>query len=123
MFSKISNWANQVAFAGQTYKPGKFEQHFFPIMGILLFAVEPALAQTVAGSSAMQSVRATVISYVNVFFIIGLAYGLGRVVWKFFTGGQDAVTALIQLLVGLVVWYFFSTFKDELSGGKAGGVQ
>ncbi|QKG55010.1 hypothetical protein [Hymenobacter sp. BRD67] len=62
-----------------------------------------------------------VISIVQVLFIIVLAIGLVRVVQKFISGAPDALGSLGWLLGGVILWFGFNYFKEDLASAMGGG--
>jgi hypothetical protein len=112
--------------AGHTYHPSRAER----LALAALLATSPALVfgQNGAGGravGALRSVQTIVISIVQVLFIIVLAIGLVRVVQKFISGAPDALSSLGWLMGGVILWFGFNYFKQDLAsamGGGAGGV-
>ena len=113
--------------AGHAYRPSRLERG---ALAALLVA-SPALVfgQSGAGGravAALRSVQTIVISIVQVLFIIVLAIGLVRVVQKFISGAPDALGSLGWLMGGVILWFGFNYFKEDLAsamGGGEGGVQ
>lgn len=70
---------------------------------------------------AMKNFASTVISMVQIAFIIVLAYGVFNVVRKFVTQDPGAFGSLATLLVGLLVWFGFNYFKDDIRSAMGGG--
>lgn len=108
--------------AGHSYQPSRAER----LALTLLLATSPALVfgQSGAGGravSALRSVQTIVISIVQVLFIIVLAIGLVRVVQKFISGAPDALGALGWLMGGVILWFGFNYFKQDLASAMGGG--
>lgn len=117
---------NGLVVAGQTYQPSKTEQRLATTLATLALATSPALAQTGGGgaAAALSGVQETVVSIVQVIFAIVLVVGLIRVVMKFVQGAPDALGSLGWLVGGVILWFGFQLFKDDLVsavGGTGGG--
>ncbi|MBC6609059.1 hypothetical protein H8B13_19730 [Hymenobacter sp. BT188] len=114
--------------AGQTYQPSRAEQRLAAMLTILALATSPARAQFGGGgaAAALEGVRETVVGIVQVIFAIILIVGLIRVVMKFVQGAPDALGSLGWLVGGVILWFGFQLFKDDLVsavGGGDGGVR
>jgi hypothetical protein len=117
----------RLLLAGQAYHPSRAER----LSLALLLSTSPALVLGQSGVGgravgALRSVQTIVISIVQVLFIIVLAIGLVRVVQKFISGAPDALGALGWLMGGVILWFGFNYFKEDLAsamGGGEGGVQ
>jgi hypothetical protein len=108
--------------AGHTYQPSRAERFAMA----LLLATSPALVFGQAGAGgravgALRSVQTIVISIVQVLFIIVLAIGLVRVVQKFISGAPDALGSLGWLMGGVILWFGFNYFKEDLASAMGGG--
>jgi hypothetical protein len=108
--------------AGHAYQPSRAER----LAMALLLATSPTLVFGQAGAggravSALRSVQTIVISIVQVLFIIVLAIGLVRVVQKFISGAPDALGSLGWLMGGVILWFGFNYFKQDLAGAMGGG--
>lgn len=116
-----------LAAAGQTYQPSKAEQRVAALLTTLALATSPASAQRGGGAAAaLEGVQETVVSIVQVIFAIVLIVGLIRVVMKFVQGAPDALGSLGWLVGGVILWFGFQLFKDDLVsavGGGDGGVR
>lgn len=76
---------------------------------------KPILLQ--AGTTvALEDFSAFVITAVNIIFIIILALGLINTVRKFVMSDPGAMGSLGQLIIGVIVFFVFNIFKDDLSG-------
>ena len=117
-----------LAAAGQTYQPSQTEQRVAALLTTLALATSPARAQRGGGgaAAALEGVQETVVSIVQVIFAIVLIVGLIRVVMKFVQGAPDALGSLGWLVGGVILWFGFQLFKDDLVsavGGGDGGVR
>jgi hypothetical protein len=124
MFTKSLAWANKLAVAGQAYQPSKFEKRLFAFLTAMSLISRSARAQGAQG--ALESVQEQVISIVQIIFSIGLAIYLIVVVFKFFKRSPDAMESLGYFIGGIVIWFAFQLFKDDLVdaiGGGDGGVR
>ena len=77
-------------------------------------------------AAALEGVQETVVGIVQVIFAIVLIVGLIRVVMKFVQGAPDALGSLGWLVGGVILWFGFQLFKDDLVsavGGGDGGVR
>lgn len=70
---------------------------------------------------AMRNFAGTFISIVQIAFIMILAYGVFNVARKFVTQDPGAFGALATLLVGLLVWFGFNYFKEDIRSAMGGG--
>ena len=70
---------------------------------------------------AMRNFAGTVILLVQAAFIIVLAYGVFNVVRKFVTQDPGAFGSLATLGVGLLVWFGFNYFKEDIRAAMGGG--
>ena len=95
------------------------------LMLAFFMATSPAtvFGQTGGGraAGAMRNFAGTVITLVQIAFVIVLAYGVFNVVRKFITQDPGAFGALATLLVGLLVWFGFNYFKEDIQGAMGGG--
>ena len=125
MFTKSLSLATEVAAAGQSYQPSKMEKRAYALLTTLALSNRAAFAQGGA-AAALSGVQETVVSIVQVIFAIILIVGLIRVVMKFVQGAPDALGSLGWLVGGVILWFGFQLFKDDLVGavgGGAGGVR
>ena len=77
---------------------------------------KPILLQAGGTTVALEDFSAFVITAVNIIFIIILALGLINTVRKFVMSDPGAMSSLGQLIVGVIVFFVFNVFKDDLSG-------
>lgn len=123
MFTQPVALANKLAIAGSCYQPSKFERRAYSLLTTLAASSQVAFA---AGGtqSALQSVATTVIGIVSVVFTIALVVGLIRVVIKFVQAAPDALGSLAWLVGGVILWFGFQLFKDDLANtiGGPGGI-
>jgi hypothetical protein len=125
MFTKSLSFAVRMAAAGQAYQPSKAEKRAYALLTTLALANQTAFAQGGA-QAALSSVQETVVGIVQVLFAIILVVGLIRVVMKFVQSAPDALGSLGWLVGGVILWFGFQLFKDDLVGavgGGAGGVK
>lgn len=106
----------------QAYQPTRTERFLMA----LLLTTSPAVVfgQSGVGGravSALRNVQGIVINIVQVMFIIVLAIGLVRVVQKFISGAPDALGSLGWLLGGVMLWFGFNYFKEDLAAAMGGG--
>ena len=126
VFTTASASLNALVVAGQAYQSSKTEQRLAALLTTLALASSPALAQTGGGgaAAALSGVQETVVGIVQVIFAIVLVVGRIRVVMKFVQGAPDALGALGWLVGGVILWFGFQLFKDDLVsavGGTGGG--
>ena len=119
--SPLSLAANLVV-AGQSYQPSKTEQRAYALLTTLALSTTAAHAGAGGGSAeaALTQVKEKVIGIVQVIFAIVLIIGLIRVVMKFMQGAPDALGALGWLVGGVILWFGFQLFKDDLVGAVGG---
>jgi hypothetical protein len=117
--------AKLVALAGHAkgYEPSKLEKRLMMLLVVSAVAHrEAAYADTQA---ALRSVQTTVISIAQIVFAIVLIVGLVRTVIKFMNAAPDAMSSLAYLMGGVILWFGFQFFKDDLvtnvGGGNTGG--
>ncbi len=125
-FAAATASLTRLLVAGRAYQPSKTEQRLAALVTTLTLASRPALAQTGGGgaAAALSGVQETVVGIVQVIFAIVLIVGLIRVVMKFIQGAPDALGALGWLVGGVILWFGFQLFKDDLVsavGGTGGG--
>lgn len=89
----------------------------------LLATQQAALAQG-GTAAALNKVQTTIFTIVQVVFIILISIGLVRVMMKFANGAPDALSSLGWLVGGVVLWFGFQFFKNDLASaiGGTGGV-
>ncbi|MBJ6146329.1 hypothetical protein [Hymenobacter sp. BT559] len=126
MFTNFLALAIKVAAAGRAYQPCKAEKRAYALLTTLALSSGAAFAQGGGAAAALSGVQETVIGIVQVIFAIVLIVGLIRVVMKFIQGAPDALGALGWLIGGVILWFGFQLFKDDLVsavGGGQGGVR
>lgn len=122
MFNKPLNLAANLVVAGQAYQPSRLEQRGYALLTLLALSTTAARAQS--AEAALTQVKEKIIGIVQVIFVIVLVIGLIRVVMKFLQGAPDALGALGWLVGGVLLWFGFQLFKDDLVsavGGSSGG--
>lgn len=119
MFTKILSLATELAAAGQVYRPSKLEKRATALLAGLALLTTPAWAQS--AQAALSGVQDTVVGIVQVVFAIALVIGLIRVVMKFVQGTPDALGSLGWLVGGVILWFGFQLFKNDLVGAVGGG--
>ena len=122
MFKSPLTLAANLMVAGQAYKPSKLEQRGYALLTVLALSTTAAKAQS--AEAALTQVKEKVVGIVQVIFAIILIIGLIRVVMKFVQGAPDALGALGWLVGGVILWFGFQLFKDDLVsavGGSTGG--
>ena len=70
---------------------------------------------------AMRGFANTVIQILQVAFIIVVAYGVFNVVKKLVTQDPGAFGAAATLMVGLLFWFGFNFFKEDIRSAMGGG--
>jgi len=124
MLTQALSWPTRLTVAGQAYQPSKAEKRVAAVVAALAAGTTPALAAGSAGgaaAAALSTVQETVVGIVQVIFAIILIVGLIRVVMKFVQGAPDALGALAWLVGGVILWFGFQLFKDDLVGAVGGG--
>ncbi|SMB79276.1 hypothetical protein SAMN00120144_3104 [Hymenobacter roseosalivarius DSM 11622] len=111
--------AKKLAVAGQAYHPSHSEKRAYALLLGLALLSAPARAQS--AEAALAGVQDTVVGIVQVIFAIVLIVGLIRVVMKFVQGAPDALGSLGWLVGGVILWFGFQLFKDDLVGAVGGG--
>ncbi|MFB9865671.1 hypothetical protein ACFFMH_20540 [Rufibacter immobilis] len=108
---------------GQLYTPSPWERRMMAC-AIGLAMAQGAQAQG-GTAAALEGVQETILTIVQVVFSIILVIGLIRVVMKFINGAPDALSSLGWLVGGVILWFGFQFFKDDLVGtvGGEGGVR
>ena len=122
MLNKSLHLAANLLVAGQVYRPSKLERRGYALLTVLALSTSAARAQS--AEAALTQVKEKVIGIVQVIFAIILIIGLIRVVMKFIQGSPDALGALGWLVGGVLLWFGFQLFKDDLVsavGGSEGG--
>lgn len=110
--------------AVRAYKPTKSEKRLMAAL-LTLGSINQTMAQGSA-VSALKSVQTTVISIVQVLFAIFLVIALIRTAKKLMSGEPDAMTSVAWLVGGVLLFFGFQFFKDDLVanvGGGQGGVK
>lgn len=118
MFKNPLNLAANLVVAGQAYQPTKWEQRAYALLTVLALSTGGAKAQS--AEAALTQVKEKVVGIVQVIFAIILIIGLIRVVMKFVQGAPDALGALGWLVGGVILWFGFQLFKDDLVGAVGG---
>ena len=97
---------------------GLYYRRFQLIIMLMLFN-QLAMAQgTVGGITQMQS---TIVQIVNIVFIIVIVLGLIRVIIKVVKSEPDWAGSVVGLLIALVLWGGFNTYKNEIFAWFGGG--
>ena len=118
MFKSPLDLAANLVVAGQVYQPSKLEQRAYAMLTVMALSTGAAKAQS--AEAALTQVKEKVIGIVQVIFAIILIIGLIRVVMKFVQGAPDALGALGWLVGGVILWFGFQLFKDDLVGAVGG---
>ena len=108
---------------GRHYQPSPWEKRMMA-SAMALSVAQQTMAQG-GTAAALEGVQETIITIVQIVFSIILVIGLIRVVMKFVNGTPDALSALGWLVGGVILWFGFQFFKDDLVGtvGGEGGVR
>ncbi|WP_207435961.1 hypothetical protein [Sabulibacter ruber] len=119
----VSGKAQALLLKGRAYEPSPWERRLMATL-MALAAGRGALAQG-GTAAALEGIQETIITIVQVVFSIILVIGLIRVVMKFLNGAPDALSSLGWLVGGVILWFGFQFFKDDLVGtvGGEGGVR
>lgn len=112
-------------FKNSSQNMSKFEKRLYgTVIGIGALHGQ-AMAQ--AGvQTTLDNVKNTVIMIGQVLFAIFLMIGLVKTVKKFIGGEPDAMTSLMWLVGGILLFFGFQALKTQIvtnTGGGAGGVQ
>ncbi|SDY93061.1 hypothetical protein [Hymenobacter psychrophilus] len=121
MFTNPLSLAKKLAVAGHAYQPSKAEKRAYAVLTALALSNRAAFAQSGSAQGALEGVQETVVGIVQVIFAIILIIGLIRVVMKFVQGAPDALGSLGWLVGGVILWFGFQLFKDDLVGAVGGG--
>lgn len=112
-------------FHAQSSSLSKWEQRIFGTLLSIGLLHGQAMAQ--AGvSTTLNNVKSTVLMIGQVLFAIFLMVALVKTVKKFLSGEPDAMTSLMWLVGGILLFFGFQALKDQIvtnTGGGAGGVQ
>ncbi|KAA3435969.1 hypothetical protein [Rufibacter hautae] len=123
LVAQISGSIHSLVLTGRQYEASPWEKRMMATaMGLAL--TNGAMAQG-GTAAALEGVQETIITIVQVIFSIILVIGLIRVVMKFVNGAPDALSSLGWLVGGVILWFGFQFFKDDLVGtvGGEGGVR
>jgi len=121
--AQTSNTLQNLISKGHQYQASPWEKRLMATtMGLAYMQQVMAQGGTAA---ALEGVQETIITIVQVVFSIILVIGLIRVVMKFINGAPDALSSLGWLVGGVILWFGFQFFKDDLVGtvGGEGGVR
>ncbi|KAA5539644.1 hypothetical protein [Adhaeribacter rhizoryzae] len=123
LLANFSNASHSFLAKGSTYNASAWEKRLMTTaLGLAMMQQTMAQGGTAA---ALSGVQETIITIVQILFSIILVIGLIRVVMKFVNGNPDALSALGWLVGGVILWFGFQFFKDDLVGtvGGEGGVR
>ena len=123
IYKATASGVPQIA-AVRAYKPTKSEKRMMAAL-LTLGTINQTMAQGSA-VTALKSVQTTVISIVQVLFAIFLVIALIRTAKKLMSGEPDAMTSVAWLVGGVLLFFGFQFFKDDLVsnvGGGQGGVK
>ncbi len=101
----------------------RFERQLFLAACAFSAAEQDAFAQS-GPAASLSKIKTTVISIGQVLFAIFLMIGLVKTAKKFIGGEPDAMTSLMWLVGGVLLFFGFSVLKTQIvgdSGGAAGG--
>ena len=123
LVGQVSNSFYFFLAKGRHYQPSPWEKRMMAL-ALALSAARQAMAQG-GTAAALEGVQETIITIVQIIFSIILVIGLIRVVMKFVNGTPDALSSLGWLVGGVILWFGFQFFKDDLVGtvGGEGGVR
>jgi len=121
--AQTSNILQTLISKGRHYQASPWEKRLMATAMSLAY-MHQAMAQG-GTAAALEGVQETIITIVQVVFSIILVIGLIRVVMKFINGAPDALSSLGWLVGGVILWFGFQFFKDDLVGtvGGEGGVR
>ncbi|GAB3840801.1 hypothetical protein [Hymenobacter jeollabukensis] len=121
----------RVLAAGATFpaswgRMGSWEKRFWAAFLGLAAAHGDVWAQGAGSNTVTQlnNVKTTVIGIGQVLFAIFLMVGLVKTVKKFIGGEPDAMTSLMWLIGGVLLFFGFQVLKNQLvqnAGGMSGG--
>lgn len=100
----------------------RFERNL--LMAALAFGAAEQNAFAQGPAASLGKIKTTVISIGQVLFAIFLMIGLVKTAKKFIGGEPDAMTSLMWLVGGVLLFFGFSVLKTQIvgdSGGAAGG--
>jgi|GEM_PF-5143174 len=94
-----------------------FVTPFLLTVGLILLANVVDAQQTAA---RLNQFKITFISIVNVVFLIGVVFGVVKVCLGFFGHNKEgALTNLLWLIVGIIVWGCFNYFFADFGGNTS----
>lgn len=114
--------AGVASFSTPGSQLSKSDQRIF--MGLALSAAfaNQAMAQSVSTTAqAVTSLKSLVFTVAQGIFAVFLVIALVKVAKKFMGGEPDAMTSLMWLVGGVLIFFGFSALKTSLVGGGAAG--
>ena len=118
--------AAAATFPASFGRMGKWEKRMWmALFGLAVFNNQ-AMAQGAGSNTVTQlnNVKTTVIGIGQVLFAIFLMVALVKTVKKFLSGEPDAMTSLLWLVGGILLFFGFQVLKNQLvsnAGGLSGG--
>jgi len=115
--------AGAASFATPGAKLTKWDQRIFSGLMLSAALAHSATAQSVSTTqAAVTSLKSLVFTVAQGIFAVFLVIALVKVAKKFMGGEPDAMTSLMWLVGGVLIFFGFSALKTSLVGsGSAGG--
>lgn len=99
----------------------KWDQRIFGALFVSAAIAHQANAQSASVQTTVDTVKSTVFTVAQGIFAIFLVIALVKTAKKFMSGEPDAMTSLMWLLGGVLIFFGFSALKTTLVGsGQAG---
>lgn len=101
-------------FQTDSVKMSAWDKRIFGTILVVAAAVSPARADSV--SDTIKTIKGTAFTVGQGLFAIFLIIGLVKTAKKFLGGEPDAITSLMWLLGGVLVFFGFSALKSTITG-------
>ena len=110
------------SFATPSAQLSKWDQRIFTALFLSAAVAHTSTAQSVATTqAAVTSLKSLVFTVAQGIFAVFLVIALVKVAKKFMGGEPDAMTSLMWLVGGVLIFFGFSALKTSLVGGGAAG--
>jgi hypothetical protein len=111
------------SFSTPAAQMSKWDQRIFGALFLTAAVANAATAQSVSTTqAAVTSLKSLVFTVAQGIFAVFLVIALVKVAKKFMGGEPDAMTSLMWLVGGVLIFFGFSALKTSLVGsGTAGG--